>query len=125
MKTRIILTLLLIASLLCMLSSCKKDAKIEPLTGVYVIADITDDPDGITFAELKEMYTGMELDIEDYVFQIVSERNKNESEINNMRAEISRMGEETFNGIPKRQLVKYTLIGCGITILLIFFLISK
>jgi len=65
-----------------------------------------------------------EVDIEDYVFQLITERNKNESEIANLKAENSRMGEETFSGIPKRQLVKYTLICCGITLFVIFLLIG-
>ncbi len=63
-----------------------------------------------------------ELDLEEFLFQLVSDRNKNENEMNNMKAEISRMGEETFSGIPKKQLVKYTLICCGLTLLLIFIL---
>jgi len=68
MKFRIIIAVVLIASLLCALSACSKDKdKDEPLTGVYVITDITDDPDGVTLAELKEMYDGMGINIEDYL----------------------------------------------------------
>ncbi|MDR0453242.1 MAG: hypothetical protein LBH05_00350 [Deferribacteraceae bacterium] len=63
-----------------------------------------------------------ELNLEDFIFQMLNDRNKNENEINNLKAEISRMGEETFNGIPKKQLAKYTLIGCGVTLFLIFIL---
>ena len=68
MKFRIIIAVVLIASLLCALSACSKDKdKDEPLTGVYVITDITDDPDGVTLAELKEMYDDMGFNIEDYL----------------------------------------------------------
>jgi hypothetical protein len=64
-----------------------------------------------------------ELDLEEYLYQLITERQKNETELNNMKAEIERMGEESFGGIPKKQLVKYTLISCGVTIVIIFLLI--
>ena len=73
MKTRVLLTLLLVVCILCALTSCKNDSNDEPLTGVYVISDITGDPDGTTIAELKEMYSGMDLNVEDYLYIEFSE----------------------------------------------------
>ena len=68
MKNRVILAALLAICLLFTLTACNKDEKNEPLTGVYVIADITDDPDGVTLADPKEMYDSMNLNIEDYLY---------------------------------------------------------
>jgi hypothetical protein len=64
-----------------------------------------------------------ELDLEEYLFSLIVDRHKYETEISKMKAEIERMGEESFAGIPKKQLVKYTLIACGFTILFILVLI--
>lgn len=64
-----------------------------------------------------------EMDLEAFIFQLLSERGRNEQEIANMRTEIDRMGEESFAGIPKKQLVKYTLIACVVTLLIIFTLV--
>ena len=66
-----------------------------------------------------------EMNLEEFIFQMVGERYKNDNEITNLKTEISRMGEETFSGIPKKQLVKYTLIGCCVTLLVIFLLIWR
>ncbi len=37
------------------------------LSGVYVIKDITDDPDGMTYAEMETMYKEMNLNIQDFI----------------------------------------------------------
>jgi hypothetical protein len=63
-----------------------------------------------------------ELDLEEYLFSLIVDRHKFESEISKLKSEIERMGEESFAGIPKKQLVKYTLIGCAFTIIFIFLL---
>jgi len=67
MKTRFIITILLIGSILCVLSACS-GGKDEPLSGIYVIADITDDPDGTTFEELSGIYKEMNLEIQDQFY---------------------------------------------------------
>jgi hypothetical protein len=66
-----------------------------------------------------------ELDLEEYLFSLIVDRHKFETEIGKLKAEIERMGEESFAGIPKKQLVKYTLIGCAFTIIFILVLIFK
>jgi hypothetical protein len=65
----------------------------------------------------------LELDLEEYLFSLIVERHKSETEITKMKSEIERMGEESFAGIPKKQLVKYTLIACAFTIIFILALI--
>jgi len=67
MNKRMILSALLVICLLSALTACSKD-KNEPLTGVYVIADLTDDPDGVTFEELSAMYKEMDLDVRDQFY---------------------------------------------------------
>jgi len=60
---------MLAVCLILTLAACKNEDKTdEPLTGIYVIVDVADDPDGITFAELDGMYREMELDIQDFVY---------------------------------------------------------
>ncbi|MDR2884722.1 MAG: hypothetical protein LBV09_06395, partial [Deferribacteraceae bacterium] len=39
-----------------------------------------------------------EIDLEEFIVQLVAEKTKNDTEIANMKAEISRMGEETLGG---------------------------
>ena len=65
LKFRMILAAIFAVCLILMLAACSNNS---PLTGKYVIADIADDPDGTTFAQLDEMYKEMELDIADYVY---------------------------------------------------------
>ena len=63
------LSALLIVCLLSALAACGMISKAgEPLTGNYVVVDITDDPDGISFAELESMYREIGLDIQDFVY---------------------------------------------------------
>lgn len=64
-----------------------------------------------------------ELDIEKYFFQMIGERTKAESEINLLKNEVSRIGDESFAGIPKSQLVKYTLVSCALAVLIVLLLI--
>ena len=69
MKFRTVFAAMLAVCLILTLAACKNEDKAdEPLTGNYVIVDVTDDPDGITFAELDGMYREMELDIQDFVY---------------------------------------------------------
>ena len=55
---------LLVVCLLLSLGACGSKS---PLSGVYVIKDITDDPDGMTFAEMESMYKELKLDIQDFL----------------------------------------------------------
>ena len=64
MKIRKILAaVLLICVLTPALAACGKT-----LSGRYVIADLTDDPEGTTFAELDEMYKEEDQTITDYLY---------------------------------------------------------
>ena len=64
MKVWRILAALLVIGLLFSLAACNSKS---PLSGKYVIKDITDDPDGTTFVELEAMYKEMDLDIQDFL----------------------------------------------------------
>jgi len=80
MKLNRILTVLLVAGLIFAFTSCGdknapragENAASESIShameGRYVIADITDDPDGTTFAELEAMYREMNLEIANYLY---------------------------------------------------------
>lgn len=79
-------------------------------------------------SQINEYYNSdkiQELELEEFIVNLVSERLKKEQEIDNMKQEIEKLGEESFGGIPKKQLIKYTLICCGATLAIIFLLISK
>ena len=65
MKKRTILTLLLVISLLCILTACGSGSS---LSGKYVIADVIDDPEGVTFEALEEIYDEMDLNVRDYLY---------------------------------------------------------
>jgi len=67
MKTRDIWAALLIISLLFAFAACSADQG-EPLSGRYLIADIADDPDGVTFDELRGMYIELDLMLSDYFY---------------------------------------------------------
>jgi len=67
MRNRIILAALLIICLLFMFAACSGE-KNTPLEGKYVIVDITDDPDGVTFADLDAMYKEIGQNLEDYIY---------------------------------------------------------
>ena len=64
MKTRNILALLLTAALLFTLAACSDSS----LSGKYVISDVIDNAEGITFAEMDDMYKNMGLDLSDYLY---------------------------------------------------------
>ena len=65
MKPRNIIAVLLAVSLLVTLAACGSE---KPLAGKYVITGISDDPGGLTFADLEAMYKDMELEIADYLY---------------------------------------------------------
>jgi ABC-type oligopeptide transport system substrate-binding subunit len=67
MKIRNILAVLLIISVFCALTACSSD-KDTPLSGKYGVVDITDDPDGVTFAELDAMYKEIGVEIVDFTY---------------------------------------------------------
>ncbi|MCL1808526.1 MAG: hypothetical protein FWG42_02030 [Clostridiales bacterium] len=67
MKTRNFLALLLVIGLFCALAACGGD-KDAPLTGRYVVIDITDDPDGVAFTDLDAIYKGLGKNIEEYTY---------------------------------------------------------
>ena len=72
MKTRNILTVLLAVSLVLALAACGSSS----LSGKYVIADITDDPDGVTFADLDSMYKEAGENLEEYMYMEFMESNR-------------------------------------------------
>ena len=74
MKTRILLALAVLTAVsLCMLAACKRDGNAAAMSGRYVIVEITDDPDGVNYAELDGMYKEMDLDLKDYMYMEFSD----------------------------------------------------
>jgi len=63
MKTRNVFAVLLVSALLLALAACGNDS--QP-SGKYLLAGVTGDPDGTTFAELDEMYKAKDERITDY-----------------------------------------------------------
>ena len=100
MKTRKILTALLVVCLLFTLASCSSSS----LTGKYVIVDITDDPEGVTFSDLNAMYKAVDENIEDYMFMEFSEGN---------RFKLILFGEEEASGVYTRNGNTLTFNGDG------------
>ena len=92
MKFRIILAVLLATGLLCVLSACSSGNDAQ-LTGKYPIADVKDDPNGATFADLEAIYKEGEQNIKDYTFMEFSEGN---------RFEFFLFGKEEASGIYTR-----------------------
>jgi len=64
MKIRSFLTVILVAGMICALAACGG----SPLSGKYVITDVIDDPEGVTFEYMNEMYKDMGLDLTDYLY---------------------------------------------------------
>ena len=64
MKTRKVSAILLSVCLLFTLAACGS----TPLSGKYVIVDIKDDPDGVTFADLDAVYKEADENIEDHMY---------------------------------------------------------
>ena len=64
MKTRKLLAVLLVAGMILALSACSGSS----LSGKYVITDLIDDPEGLTFTDLVDMYKDMNLELADYLY---------------------------------------------------------
>lgn len=63
-----------------------------------------------------------ELDIEKYFFGLINERNRLEKDLSELKVEYAARGEELLGGMPKGDLIKYTVIG-SISILIIMMLL--
>ncbi len=63
-----------------------------------------------------------EVDIEKFFFNLLNERNKLEKEYNELKVEYAARGEELLGGMPKGDLIKYTVIG-SIAVLVIMLLL--
>ena len=94
--TRIILATLLVLSFTLALAACGGST----LTGKYVITDLINDPEGVTFAEMDEMYKNMGLDIADYLYMEL---------LDGERFKLVMFGEEEASG-------RYTAEGSTLTL---------
>ena len=63
-----------------------------------------------------------ELDIEKFFFNLINEKNKLEKDYNELKVEYVARGEELLGGMPKGDLIKYTVIG-SISVLAIMILL--
>lgn len=63
-----------------------------------------------------------ELDIEKFFFNLINEKNRLEKEYNELKVEYAARGEELLGGMPKGDLIKYTVIG-SISVLAIMILL--
>ena len=63
-----------------------------------------------------------ELDIEKFFFNLINEKNKLEKDYNELKVEYAARGEELLGGMPKGDLIKYTVIG-SISVLVIMLLL--
>lgn len=75
---------------------------------------------------LKEHYNNdkiQELDIVKYVFGLITDRYKLEKDYGDLKRNYETRGEELLNGIPKSDIVKYTIICCGVAIVLMIILL--
>lgn len=63
-----------------------------------------------------------ELDIEKFFFNLINEKNKLEKDYNELKVEYAARGEELLGGMPKGDLIKYTVIG-SISVLAIMILL--
>lgn len=63
-----------------------------------------------------------EVDIEKFFFNLLNEKNKLEKEYNELKVEYTARGEELLGGMPKGDLIKYTVIG-SIAVLVIMLLL--
>ena len=64
-----------------------------------------------------------ELDIEKFFFNLINERNKLEKDFNELKVEYAARGEELLGGMPKGDLIKYTVIGSISVLVIMLFLI--
>lgn len=63
-----------------------------------------------------------EVDIEKFFFNLINEKNKLEKDYNELKIEYAARGEELLGGMPKGDLIKYTVIG-AISVLVIMLLL--
>lgn len=63
-----------------------------------------------------------ELDIEKFFFNLINDKNRLEKEYNELKVEYAARGEELLGGMPKGDLIKYTVIG-SISVLAIMILL--
>ena len=65
-----------------------------------------------------------ELDIEKYFFSLYNEKNKLDKEYNELKVEYAARGEELLGGMPKTDLIKYTVMGSiGVLVIMILLII--
>lgn len=75
---------------------------------------------------LKEHYNSEKIEehnIEKYVFGLITDKYKLEKEYSDLKKVYETRGEEILNGVPKSDIVKYTMIGCGAAILILIALL--
>lgn len=75
---------------------------------------------------LKEHYNSEKInehDIVKYVFGLITDRHKLEKDYGDLKHNYETRGEELLNGIPKSDIVKYTIICCGVAIVLLILLL--
>ncbi len=66
-----------------------------------------------------------ELDIEKFFFNLINEKNKLEKDYNELKVEFAARGEELLGGMPKGDLIKYTVMGSiGIITIMLFLILS-
>lgn len=61
-----------------------------------------------------------EIDIEQYFFNLINDKNKVEKEYGDLKVEFAARGEELLGGMPKGEIIKYTVIASiGVIVLII------
>ncbi len=66
-----------------------------------------------------------ELDIEKFFFNLINERNKLEKDYSELKVEYAARGEELLGGMPKGDLIKYTVMGSiGILAIMLFLILA-
>ena len=74
---------------------------------------------------LKERYNAEkieELDIEQFVFNLINDKASLEKSYSDLKTEYAARGEELLAGIPKSEIVKYTIVGCVLVLLIMILL---
>lgn len=74
---------------------------------------------------LKERYNAEkieELDIEQFVFNLINEKASLEKSYGDLKTEYAARGEELLAGIPKSEIIKYTIIGCVLVLFIMVLL---
>lgn len=75
---------------------------------------------------LKERYNAEkieEMDIEQYVFGLINDKSDLEKSYSELKTEYAARGEELLAGIPKSEIIKYTMIGCGVILVIMILLL--